>query len=103
LPCSGSYMQSLVDDGEIAGGVTMMARHGKVIHLKAVGRADREAGTPMKTNAIFRLASMSKAILSVGTMMLYEHGKLSLDNPVSTFIPECESRARRLLELQGGT
>jgi CubicO group peptidase (beta-lactamase class C family) len=51
------FMQSLVDDGKIAGGVTMMARHGKVVHLEAVGMADREAKKPMTTDAIFRIAS----------------------------------------------
>ena len=82
------FMQSLVDDGKIAGGVTMMARHGKVIHLAAVGMADRETGTPMKTDAIFRIASMTKPITSAAIMMLWEQGKLGLDDPVSKYIPE---------------
>ena len=73
-----TFMQSLVDDGKIAGGVTMMARHGKVIHLKAVGMADREEKKPMTTDAIFRIASMTKPITSVAIMMLYEQGKLGL-------------------------
>jgi hypothetical protein len=71
-----TFMQSLVDDGKIAGGVTMMARHGKVIHLKAVGMADRDDKKPMTTDAIFRIASMTKPITSVAIMMLYEQGKL---------------------------
>ncbi|MHB0960085.1 MAG: serine hydrolase domain-containing protein [Pirellulaceae bacterium] len=83
-----SFMQSLVDEGKIAGGVTMMARHGKVIQLKAVGMADREEKKPMTTDAIFRIASMSKPITSVAAMMLYDQGKLGLDDPVSKFIPE---------------
>ena len=83
-----TFMQSLVDDGKIAGGVTMMARHGKAIHLKAVGMADREAGTPMQTDSIFRIASMTKPITSVAVMMLWEQGKLGLDDPVSKYIPE---------------
>lgn len=81
------FMQSLVDQGKIAGGVTMMARHGKVIHFKAVGMADREAKRPMHTDAIFRLASMTKPITSVAIMMLCEQGKLDLDDPVSKVIP----------------
>ena len=83
-----TFMQSLVDDGKIAGGVTMMARHGKVIHLKAVGMADREAKNPMTTDAIFRIASMTKPVTSVAIMMLYDQGKLGLDDPVSKYIPE---------------
>jgi len=82
------FMQSLVDDGKIAGGVTMMARHGKVIHLKAVGMADREASKPMRADSIFRIASMTKPITSVAIMKLWEEGKLGLDDPVSKFIPE---------------
>jgi CubicO group peptidase (beta-lactamase class C family) len=82
------YMRSLVDQGKIAGGVTMMARHGKVIHLEAVGMADREEKRPMQTDAIFRIASMTKPITSVAIMKLYEQGKLGLDDPVSKFIPE---------------
>ena len=83
-----TFMQSLVDQGKIAGGVTMMARHGKVIHLKAVGMADREEKKPMTTDAIFRIASMTKPITSVAVMMLCEQGKLGLDDPVSKYIPE---------------
>lgn len=83
-----TFMQSLVDQGKIAGGVTMMARHGKVVHLKAVGMADREEKTPMRTDAIFRIASMTKPITSVAIMMLWEQGKLGLDDPVSKYIPE---------------
>lgn len=83
-----TFMQSLVDDGKIAGGVTMMSRHRKVIHLKAVGMADREEKTPMRTDAIFRIASMTKPITSVAIMMLHEQGKLGVDDPVSKYIPE---------------
>ncbi len=82
------FMQSLVDDGKIAGGVTMMARHGKVIHLKAVGMADREQKIPVRTDAIFRIASMTKPITSVAIMKLVEQGKLDLDDPLSKYIPE---------------
>ena len=83
-----TFMQSLVDQGQIAGGVTMMARHGKVVHLEAVGMADREEKKPMRTDSIFRIASMTKPITSVAIMMLWEQGKLGLDDPVSKYIPE---------------
>jgi CubicO group peptidase (beta-lactamase class C family) len=83
-----TLMQSLVDDGKIVGGVTMMARRGKVVHLEAVGMADREKGVQMRTNSIFRLASMTKPITSVAVMILHDQGKLNLDDPVSRYIPE---------------
>jgi CubicO group peptidase (beta-lactamase class C family) len=82
-----TFMKSLVDDGKIPGGVTIMARHGKVVHLKAVGMSDKKAKSPMQTDAIFRIASMTKPITSVAIMMLYEQGKLGLDDPVAKYIP----------------
>ncbi len=69
------YMQSLVAAGKISGGVTMMARHGKVVHLEAVGMADQEAEKPMTPDSIFRIASMTKPVTSVAAMMLWEEGE----------------------------
>jgi len=82
------FTQSLIGDGEIAGGVTMMTRRGKVVHLSAVGMSDREANRPMLPDTIFRIASMTKPITSVAVMMLWEEGRIRLDDPVSKFIPE---------------
>jgi CubicO group peptidase (beta-lactamase class C family) len=76
-----------VDEGRVAGVVTLVARAGKLAHLEAVGHADREAGVPMMTDTIFRIASMSKAITSVAAMMLVEEGRLGLSDPVSRYIP----------------
>jgi CubicO group peptidase (beta-lactamase class C family) len=83
-----SVIQKSVADGRIAGGVTLVARHGKVAYLKAVGMADREAKKPMRTDSIFRICSMTKPLTSVAVMMLYEEGHFTLDEPVSHFIPE---------------
>ncbi len=86
-----SFMQGLVDDGKIAGGVTMMARNGKVVHLEAVGMADREKKQPMRTDSIFRIASMTKPITSVAIMMLWEQGKADLiKNSDSEYVMEAE-------------
>jgi CubicO group peptidase (beta-lactamase class C family) len=76
-----------VDEGRIAGVVTLVARGGRVAHLEALGQADREAGAAMRTDTIFRIASMSKAVTSVAAMMLVEDGKLGLSDPVSRHIP----------------
>jgi len=86
-----SAIQKSVDEGHLAGGVTLVARHGKVIYLKAVGDADREAKKPMRTDHIFRICSMTKPITSVAVMMLYEEGRLMLNQPVADFIPEFKS------------
>jgi CubicO group peptidase (beta-lactamase class C family) len=77
-----------INDGRIAGAVTLVARHGKIAYFKAFGMADREARKPMRTDNIFRICSMSKPITSVAVMMLYEEGRFMLNEPVSDFIPE---------------
>jgi CubicO group peptidase (beta-lactamase class C family) len=81
-------IQRSVDDGRIAGGVALVARHGKVVYLQAVGMADREAKKPMRADNIFRICSMTKPITSVAVMMLYEEGRFTLNEPVSDFLPE---------------
>ncbi len=81
-------VQRSVDDKRIAGAVTLVARRGRVAWLKAQGMLDREASKPMRTDAIFRICSMSKAITSLAVMMLYEEGNFLLDDPVSKYIPE---------------
>jgi len=81
-------MQKSVDDGRIAGGVSLVARHGKIAYFRAVGMADRDAHKPMRTDSIFRICSMSKPITSVAVMMLYEEGRFALSDPVSDYLPE---------------
>jgi CubicO group peptidase (beta-lactamase class C family) len=83
-----SAIQKSVDDGRIAGGVSLVARHGKIAYFKAVGMVDRDAEKPMRTDSLFRICSMSKPLTSVAVMMLYEEGKFNLNQPVSDFLPE---------------
>ena len=84
-------MQGFVDRKEVGGIVTLVAREGKVVDLHAVGLADVEKNVPMKTDSIFRIASMTKPVTSVAIMMLFEEGKLFLTDPVSKFIPAFKS------------
>lgn len=84
----GPLLREAVDSAKLAGVVTLVARDGKLVALDSAGFLDREARTPMRTNAIFRLASMSKAVTSVAAMILVEEGKLLLTDPVSRYIPE---------------
>jgi CubicO group peptidase (beta-lactamase class C family) len=81
-------LKSYVESGKLAGSVTLIARRGKLVYLEALGAADREAHVPMRTDTIFRIASQSKAIVAVGTMMLVEQGKLLLTDPVGKYLPE---------------
>ena len=80
-------MQQYVDRRRAAGIVTIVVRDGKLVQLAAYGKRDIEADSPMQTDAIFRIASMSKAITSTAVMILMEEGKLLLSDPVSKFIP----------------
>ena len=89
-------MQGLIDRGEAGGIVTLIARDGKVVDVHASGFQDVAAKTPMRTDTLFRIASMTKPITSVALMMLYEEGKLLLTDPVSKFIPSFKSS--RVLE-----
>lgn len=82
-----AYLQQLVDSQRIAGAVGLVLRDGVVVYERAVGSADREHGRPMATNALFRIASQTKALTSIAAMMLFEEGKLGLGDPVSRFIP----------------
>ena len=81
-------LQRRVDAGEMPGAVLLVARHGKVAALEAVGYQDRNAKTPMKTDSIFRIASLTKPIVSVAAMTLVEEGRLMLHDPVAKYLPE---------------
>ena len=81
-------LNEYVDQEELAGGVVLIARKGQIGYLKAFGMKDIDSKEPMKTDDIFRIASMTKAITVAGTMMLFEDGYFTLDDPLSKFIPE---------------
>jgi CubicO group peptidase (beta-lactamase class C family) len=82
-----SGMQALVDAHQVGGLVTLLVRDGKMVDLQSYGFQDADAKTPMKSDTLFRVMSMSKPITSVAVMMLFEEGKLALGDPVSRFIP----------------
>lgn len=83
-------MQDYVDRQKVAGLVTILVRHGKVVSFEPVGWMDAEKKVPMRRDTIFRMASMSKAVTSVAVMMLVEEGKVRLGDPVSRFLPAFE-------------
>ena len=82
-----SAVQAYVDDGRVAAVMTMVARRGHVVHWAATGMRDLDAGDPLEPDDIFRIYSMTKPITSVAVMNLVENGAISLDDPVSKFIP----------------
>ncbi len=84
----GDGMKNLVDQGRLAGVVTMVARHGKVVEFEAAGKRDIAANAAMQKDSIFRIYSMSKPITGVAMMMLFEEGKWQLNDPVAKYVPE---------------
>jgi CubicO group peptidase (beta-lactamase class C family) len=83
-----TFFQTYVDKGILPNGISFVAKDGKIVHFKAYGWRDKEAGIVLKKDDIFRLASQTKAITTAGLMILLEKGLLGLDEPVSKYIPE---------------
>jgi len=81
-----------VASGRLPGAVAMIARRGQIALFEAVGQQDPNTGTPMKTDSIFRIYSMTKPVVSVAVMMLVERGQLLLSDPVSRWLPEYASQ-----------
>lgn len=77
-----------IEGGRLAGAVMIVKRDGQDVVLKGYGHFDKEAGIPMRPDAIFRIASMSKALTTVAALMLYEEGRFMLNDPVGKYIPE---------------
>src|SRR4051794_3284416 len=84
----GPRMQAFVDQGEIAGAVTVVGRHDGVLSVEAVGFQDLEAHRPMTKDALFKIASMTKPVTAIGIMMLADEGRLSVEDPVEKHLPE---------------
>src|SRR3982750_3866273 len=83
----GERIEEGIKNNELPGAVVLIARNGKIVMFDAYGFRDKDAKAPMKTDAIFRIASMTKPITTVAAMILMEDGKLSLADPVSKYIP----------------
>lgn len=81
-------LQREVDRGYIPGAVVLLARHGRVALHQAVGQLDPAKGVAMGTDAVFRIYSMTKPVVSVAAMMLVEQGRLLLSDPVAKYLPE---------------
>jgi CubicO group peptidase (beta-lactamase class C family) len=81
------YLRNEVTTGKIPGAVLLIQQHGKPVLLESFGVRDVESKTPMTSDMIFRFYSMSKPVTSVAAMMLVDDGKMSLDDPLSKFIP----------------
>jgi CubicO group peptidase (beta-lactamase class C family) len=83
-----SVLKSYVDGNILPNALTFVARHGKIVHNNVYGWKDKEGGIMLQKSDIFRLASQTKAITSVGLLILYERGYFLLDDPLSKYIAE---------------
>lgn len=81
-------MEGHVDEGHFSGAIGMIVRRGKIGYFKTWGDMDKESGTKMSEDAIFRMYSMTKAVTGVAAMILYEHGHFALTDPISNYLPE---------------
>jgi CubicO group peptidase (beta-lactamase class C family) len=84
----GPTVQQLIDDGQLAGAVTIVARRGKVVQFEAFGQTDIDTGQPTSRDTIFPIYSMTKAVGSVAALMLIEEGRLRLDAEIQEYLPE---------------
>jgi CubicO group peptidase (beta-lactamase class C family) len=99
----GKRMQEYIDQNKVAGTVTLVARHGKIVNFEALGYSDREKKIPMKKDDIFVLMSMTKPIASTALMMQYEQGKFLLTDPISKWLPEFAHMKAKASDGQGGS
>ena len=94
------YADEIARD-RIPGAVVAIAREGKLVYYKAIGYQDKAAGTPMKTDAIFNLASMTKVLAVVTALTLYEEGRLPLKSTLSTYYPQFGSMQVGVVDANG--
>jgi CubicO group peptidase (beta-lactamase class C family) len=100
----GPVMQRYIDDGRVPGTITAIMRRGRLVHFEVRGAMDAENGVPMRDDAVFRIASMTKPITSVALMMLWERGAFQLRDPVARYLPEfAEVRVSTTADASGET
>ena len=88
LTRAGDALRAEIARGRLPGAVALIARHGRVGWFEAFGRLGPDADTPMTRDAIFRIYSMTKPLVSLAVMMLVEEGRLMLDDPLERHLPE---------------
>jgi CubicO group peptidase (beta-lactamase class C family) len=81
------FVKEYIDNDQIAGAVTLVARRGRIVHFEAQGWRHKEENQPMPKDALFSLASMTKPIVSTALMMLWEDGRFMLDDPIARWLP----------------
>jgi CubicO group peptidase (beta-lactamase class C family) len=88
LQQASAAVRQLIKDGQVAGAITLVARHGKVVLFEAQGVRDVSTGKPMEKDTVCRFYSMTKPVTTVAAMILWEEGRFQLDDPVAKYLPE---------------
>jgi len=87
LALIGKAVNAEIAAGQLPGAVVGIARRGKLVYFEAFGFRDKAAGEPMTTDAIFGIASMTKPMVAVAALQLYDQGKLLMDDPLAKYFP----------------
>jgi CubicO group peptidase (beta-lactamase class C family) len=94
-------LQAHIDSGDIPGAVAAVVRDGKLVYFEALGDRDLESASPMPSDALFRVYSMTRSITALGILMLHDEGRLHVDDPVQRFLPAFADQ--RVLRSSGST
>jgi len=100
VPAISASLQQFVDRGDLAGAVMLVAQHGKLVHLDAVGNANVERQRPMQPDAMFSIMSMTKPVAAVAALICCDDGKLSLDQPLARWLPEFDQPPNNTITLR---
>jgi CubicO group peptidase (beta-lactamase class C family) len=98
----GEALRADIERGRLPGAVIAVARRGKLVYYQAYGYLDKDAGTKMTPDAIFSIASMTKPVVAVGALTLFERGLLQIDDPVSTYLPQFSKMQVAVLKANDG-
>jgi CubicO group peptidase (beta-lactamase class C family) len=90
LDAIDGYLKDLIDEGTLAGVVTLVARHGKTVHTSVIGKKDLASGEPLALDTIFRIFSMTKPVTGVAMSILWDEGLWSPDDPIAKHLPAFE-------------
>ena len=87
----GEVLAADVKSGRIPGAVLLVVRHGKIAYFEAFGLENSQNGAAMRKDSIFRIYSMTKPVVSVAVMMLWEEGRFDIDDPIAKYLPELKN------------
>ncbi|NGY05859.1 beta-lactamase family protein [Solimonas terrae] len=93
LAAVDAAVQQLIDQGTLAGALTLVARHGRTVHVNAMGSKDLASAEPMRADTLFRIYSMTKPVTATAMMILFDEGRWALDDPIGRHLPELANLA----------